>query len=83
MKHQLTVDEAILIKALLDGKFKAPSGDEATLTVKGFVGANIVAARVALLTQPRPLTETGIEEVVKFLKDAEAALNMLEDKEQE
>lgn len=82
MRHKLTTDEAILIKALLDGKFKAPSGDEATLTVKGFVGANIVAARVALLTQPRPLSESDIDEIVKFLKDAESALNMLDDKEE-
>lgn len=82
MKHELTVDEAILIKALLDGKFEGPDG-KATLTVKGFVGANIVAARVALLTQPRPLTEINIEEIVKFLKEAETALNMLEDKDNE
>lgn len=82
MRHKLTTDEAILIKALLDGKFKAPSGDEATLTVKGFVGANIVAARVALLTQPRPLSDADIDEIVKFLKDAESALNMLDDKEE-
>lgn len=82
MRHKLTTNEAILIKALLDGKFKAPSGDEATLTVKGFVGANIVAARVALLTQPRPLSESDIDEIVKFLKDAESALNMLDDKEE-
>ena len=82
MRHKLTTDEAILIKALLDGKFTAPSGDEATLTVKGFVGANIVAARVALLTQPRPLSDEDIDEIVKFLKDAETSLNMLDDKEE-
>jgi hypothetical protein len=82
MKHELTVDEAILIKALLDGKFEGPDGNKATLTVKGFVGANIVAARVALLTQPRPLSDGDINEIVKFLKDAETSLNMLDDKEE-
>jgi hypothetical protein len=82
-KDEISVDEAILVKALLSGAFKGPDGQTATLTVKGFVGANIVAARLALLTQPRPLSEGDITEIVKFLKDAETALNMLEDKEQE
>jgi hypothetical protein len=83
MSNEISVDEAILVKALLSGSFTGPDGDTATLTVKGFVGANIVAARVALLTQPRPLSDGDIDEIIKFLKDAETALNMLEDKEKE
>lgn len=83
MSNDISVDELILVKALLSGSFTGPDGDIATLTVKGFVGANIVAARVALLTQPRPLSDGDIDEIIKFLKDAETALNMLEDKEQE
>lgn len=79
----ISVGDAIIVKALLNGTFTDPDGNKATLTVKGFVGANIIAARVALLTQPRPLSESDITEIVKFLKDAETALNMLEDKEQE
>ena len=78
--NDISVGDAIIVKALLNGTFTDPDGNKATLTVKGFVGANIVAARVALLTQPRPLSDGDIDEIVKFLKDAETALNMLDDK---
>lgn len=82
-KDEVSTEDIILINTLLNGSFEGPDGDSATLTVKGFVGANIVAARVALLTLARPLSESDIAEVIKFLREAETALNMLEDKEQE
>lgn len=81
MSEPITMNEAILLKALMNGSFEGPD-NTATLTVKGFVGANIIAARVAL-TNMQDLSKTQILEIVKFLKDAENALDMLEDKERE
>lgn len=77
----ISVSDAIIVKALLNGTFTGPDGNKATLTVKGFVGANIIAARLALLNIKRPITEDSVQEIVKFLKDAETALDMLNDPE--
>jgi hypothetical protein len=79
--NDISVNDAILVKALIDGTMTGPDGDKVTLTVKGFVGANIVAARVALSTLTYPITQSDAKEIIAFLKEAETALNMLEDKE--
>jgi len=76
----IKINEAILLKTLLDGKFTTEDGTTATLTVKGFVGANIIGSR--LLLQRQPLSKDDIDQAIKFLNDAEAALNMLDDKEE-
>ena len=75
------VRDAILVKTLLDGHFRNEN-NISTLTPKGFVGANIVAARMGLQVLTRPILENDIQEIIKFLNDAENALDLLEDKEQ-
>lgn len=75
-------------KVLLDllEKGSVPGIDDegtATLTVKGFIGANIVAARVALRELPRPFSEEDIKEIIAFLQTAESSLSYLSDPEDE
>jgi hypothetical protein len=78
---EVSIKDMILIKALLEGSFDNED-NSAKLTVKGFVGANITAARVALQTLQRPILENDIKEIIKFLKEAETALDMLKDSEE-
>lgn len=75
-EKEIGLGEAIILKTLMDGSFQG-----ATLTVKGFVGANIMAVRVYLENSDEPITEEDKKELVKFLKDAETALSMLNDPE--
>jgi hypothetical protein len=80
----LTAREKILLDLLEKGS--VPGIDDegtATLTVKGFVGANIVAAKVALRELPRPLSESDITEIMAFLQTAESTLSYLRDVEDE
>jgi hypothetical protein len=72
------IRDAILVKTLLEGTFEGGEG-VATLTPKGFVGANIVAARLGLQILQPPITESDVKEIIKFLNDAETALDMLKD----
>lgn len=74
---EIPIGEAIILKTLMDGSFQG-----ATLTVKGFVGANIMAVRVYLENSDEPITEEDKRGLVKFLKDAETALSMLTDPEE-
>jgi len=75
------VQDAIMVQALFSGGIPGSDGAIRTLTVKGFVSANIIAARLALKTLQRPIIANDIEQIISFLKDAEAGLDMLEDKE--
>jgi hypothetical protein len=74
--------EKVLLDLLEKGYVPGINGEgSATLTVKGFVGANIVAARVALRELPRPLSEQDIVEIIEFLQTAESSLTYLTDPE--
>jgi hypothetical protein len=74
--------EKVLLDLLEKGYVPGINGEgSATLTVKGFVGANIVAARVALRELPRPLSEQDIVEIIEFLQTAENSLTYLTDPE--
>lgn len=88
------IKDALMIKTLIEGRIFNSDNVGHTLTVKGFVIANIIAARKALelcITEEaakhklwrRELTESDIKELVAFLKDAEASADLLEDKEWE
>jgi hypothetical protein len=78
----LDVREKILLDLLENHVIPGIDGEgSATLTVKGFVGANIVAARVALRDLPRPLNDESIEAIIEFLQSAESSLNHLRDVE--
>ena len=70
----IELKDAIIINMLKTGEFQG-----ATLTVKGLVGANIVAARCALQTLRKPLTQENIDDVIAFLKEAESVLEYLKD----
>jgi|LauGreDrversion4_2_1035121.scaffolds.fasta_scaffold04665_14 hypothetical protein len=73
----ISTKDAIMIHMLKTGMF-----DGATLTVKGLVGANLVAARVALQELPKPLTQEDIDSVLAFIIEAEATLEYLGDVEE-
>lgn len=78
----LDAREKVLLDLLEKGNVPGIDGEgTATLTVKGFVGANICAARVALRELPRPLTEQDIVEIIDFLQTAESSLTYLSDPE--
>jgi hypothetical protein len=72
----ISTKDAIMIHMLKTGNF-----EDATLTVKGLVGANLVAARVALQELPKPLTQEDVDTVVAFIIEAEATLEYLGDVE--
>ena len=73
----ISTKDAIMIHMLKTGMF-----DGATLTVKGLVGANLVAARVALQELPQPLTQEDIDHILSFIIEAEATLEYLGDVEE-
>jgi hypothetical protein len=80
MSDNEELKDLILLNMLLNGSME--DGDQvATLTVKGFVGANIVAARVALKNMPRPITDSQIDEIIQYLETAETSLEYLRDVE--
>lgn len=79
--REISTKDIILIDGLLNGSFNNDFA-QGELTVKGFVAANIVAARAGLQTLQRPIIENDIEAIIKFLNEAETALHMLKDPEE-
>lgn len=67
-------DDLILIEMLRGNLVQGT-----TLTVKGFVKANLVSARVAIEELPKPLTEDDLKALLHFIKSAEDALPLLEE----
>ena len=73
----ISTKDAIMIEMLKTGTFA-----DATLTVKGLVGANLVAARVALQELAKPLTQEDVDSVIAFIVEAETTLEYLGDVEE-
>ena len=73
----ISTKDAIMIQMLKTGTFA-----DATLTVKGLVGANLVAARVYLKEMTKPLTQEDTENILAFIIEAETTLEYLGDVEE-
>jgi len=70
----ISTKDAIMIHMLKTGTF-----EDATLTVKGLVGANLVAARCALNELKKPLTQEDINSILVYIMEAERTLEYLKD----
>jgi hypothetical protein len=70
----ISTQDAIMIHMLKTGAF-----EDTTLTVKGLVGANLIAARCALQELPKPLTQEDIDSVIAFITEAETTFEYLKD----
>lgn len=73
------VREKLLMLALKRGNLDTIDGGPVRMTPKGFAIANVITARVVL--EDTPVAELDIQQVISYLKDAEATIELLKDTE--
>lgn len=71
--------EKLMMLVLKRGNLDTTDGGPVRMTPKGFAVANVITARVTI--EETPIDELDIQEVIKYLKDAEATIELLQDTE--
>lgn len=69
--------EKLLMLALKRGNLDTTDGGPVRMTPKGFAIANVITARVTI--EDTPIAELDIDQIISYLKDAEATIELLQD----
>lgn len=76
-----STSDKIMMLALKRGNLDTTDGGPVRLTAKGFAAANVITARV-MLEENDLLTREDMDEMIRYLKDAESTIAMLSDAEE-
>lgn len=71
--------EKLMMLALKRGNLDTIDGGPVRMTPKGFAVANVITARVTI--ESTPIAELDINQIISYLKDAEATIELLQDPE--